>query len=303
MKLKAYVALLVVITVTGAVNLPAMVEQTTMVEKARLLIKVASLGSLALYITRCLPEASCSRPGFALGMLATCGAMVAGCLSAGSWQLGSLAFLLGALGLALLFGVPLKMGHAWRIASLALLAALPVIFLEQAIETFLSYSLWVTRFAGYLLYYVGYELTIEGNIITKQQSAVQVADACSGLKMMLMLAALILQFGIVFRPALGAWLKLLLMTMLVGFTVSVLRVDLMVLFLENEKVFRFFYEGTGSELISTAAIALSAFWGRNIIEPKLLAYIAGMQNLVAFSRLQLVCLAVLSGGGILLPSL
>ncbi len=290
-----YLALL-----TGAVlamAFPALVETTTVVEKARMVIKLVALASAALYLYRASGQDAKDRPlpGGALALVAVC----LGVLSL--WLPGASFFslLLIPVAVALILPSPVERQFWLTLLSLGFLAAFPVELLEQALEDLLGYSVIIAKTSGFLLYYFGYELRVTGDTIVTQQGALQVVGACSGLKMMLLLAVLVLCYGLVMGLKPRPWLQLAGWALLTGLVVSIVRVDLIVFCIDTPKWFHFFHEGAGSELFTITALLGTAILGRHQIEPPLLRMLQEKKPEASLSTKQLLAFLIPAGLGLL----
>lgn len=280
-----------------AAAFPALMETTTIVEKARMAVKLIALGSAAVYLYRQAKPGTSSSPlaGGALALLAVLLGM------AGYWW--KEAALASLLLLPMAIATILHGESTWRfrliVALLALIGAFPMARLEEAIENLLGYSVIIAKTSGFLLYYFGYELRVTGDTIVTPKGALQVVGACSGLKMMLLLAALVFCYGLVFELSRKAWLSLAGWAFLAGIVVSILRVDVIIFCIDSPELFHFFHEGPGTELFTIVALLGTAILGRHIIEPPLIKMLQEKRPEATLSGRVLPALMVPAGLGLL----
>lgn len=295
-KPKALYSLGILVVAIFAMALPALIETTTVVEKARMAIKLSALGAAALLIFQQGPKAIPHQQALLGGALAVA-VTLSGLTACGLPHGPFLSLLFAPLALAVLTGEFRESGYLLRLSLLGLLAAFPVAWLEDAMESSLGYSVFIANVSGYLLYYFGNDVKLAGDILATPGGSVRIVGECSGLKMMLLLASLVFCYGLSFRLGLINWLKLAGWALLCGLLVSILRVDLMVFFLENENAFHFMHEGAGSELFTIAALLGTSILGRKQVEPPLLRFFQTKWNTNALTRYQLtaLCLAAVLG--------
>lgn len=236
---------------------------TTPDEKARMTIKAVALAAAfgCIYLNRVRFIIQPSLPGACLGGLL----VLAGCLltlaDARQWlREPGLAFILGPAGIALAAtGFHFTRLH-WRCTGLFTIAALPAGTMENLIEHGLGYSKIIAHIAAFSLHYVGFNVATQGDSIHVNGQTVRVIAECSGLKLFFLLFTFFFIILLLLPDTRRIVWRMFFAAVGTGLVISILRVDLLVLIVNNAKWFEFFHHGMGSELISMVAILIFGYF-------------------------------------------
>lgn len=288
----------------GGGAFPALLETVSLDEKARLVSRLAALtGAAALLVLRpvaCAANRATLVPAVASGVFGLFLAVGLGGMNAAgilptAASLMALTVLPVAAGLVL---VDKPEGRLlWGLGLLGLVAGAPWVLVEAGLEQTLDYSRWIAGLAGLVLFSLGFDLLVDGNLIHSQAGVVAVVAACSGSKLMLLITALGLAFAVVVQLSLRAAGALLAIGWLIGFAVSIVRVALMVVVLPHDALFHFLHAGAGSELVTLTALGLIAVLARRRIEGPLIVALSNQKPPVGIDgrRLVLAGLPALAG--------
>lgn len=158
------------------------------------------------------------------------------------------------LGLALLASGVKGLGQYGREGLLILTLAFPTEMFQTPIDRFFHVQELTAFLAAFGLYYAGVNLGLRGNVIDLPWGSVEVAHHCTGISAALLLLKLAVLFMVMFPTT--SWQKwgLPLAAIGVAFVMSLVRVTLLTVMVQNREVFDYWHGGGGSQIFSTAAI-------------------------------------------------
>jgi cyanoexosortase A len=172
--------------------------------------------------------------------------------------------LLSAVGVGLLAsgwqGFKYHRGELVILGSIALLN-FPVILFFDRFDTSLS----TAKAAAIILWYLGLNVSTQGQDLQLEHSGVSVYPGCSGMESILQLLNLGIVFCTMFLPRWPLWGLVEGMAIVVGFIVNACRVALMAYLsvYSTQAAFEYWHRGTGSLIFSTLAVSLLGLfcWG------------------------------------------
>lgn len=182
-----------------------------------------------------------------------------------------LAPLLLALGLGLLASGIKGLKQYWRELLIVLLLCLPDTSLPQIIDDLFKVSTLTAKFATFVLWYLGFEVSGQGANVILRNGSVFVAEPCTGISTALLLLKLSVIFILMFP---GNWKKKILVSIgavLIAFVTSGIRVALMAVFVSNKEVFDYWHGPEGNQIFSTTSILLFGLFCRFLRSPDELA--------------------------------
>ncbi|MGK7876349.1 MAG: cyanoexosortase A [Xenococcaceae cyanobacterium] len=142
----------------------------------------------------------------------------------------------------------------WRELLLFGFLALP----WELIYLFIDLSLLTAKFAAFVLWLLGFEVSRQGVLVILPTGSIEVYDGCSGLRMILQLLGLALIFIVMVTTSLRQKILLSIAAILLAFVVNGVRVALMTVLvaLSNEEAFKYWHLGDGSLIFSLIAVLI-----------------------------------------------
>jgi len=226
-------------------------------DKTNITIQALGLGMLSAGALRALRTSTLPvTPGRrALGTFA----MLLGISLPLLWPRGaSLAILCWGTGWALACGQTGMLGHPGRLLTLLLLLSLPLSDLQQWIDLTFDYTRRITGVAAYMLHYFGTDVLREGVFIHSAKGSIQVIDHCSGLKLVLLLVAMMVMIELVVPMPRRLRRFLPWIALGIGYAASLLRLCLLVWTVDNPELFEWLHSGAGSEAFVLTSMILLA---------------------------------------------
>ncbi|MFE1746742.1 cyanoexosortase A [Coleofasciculus sp. H7-2] len=162
--------------------------------------------------------------------------------------------LISMLGLGLIASGVKGLKQYWR--ELLLLAFF--VLNQQLILKFLNVSLLTAKFTSVLLWFLGFPVVQQGEILSLPTGSVQIGGACSGVGTILQLLGLTLVFLLIFPTKLKEKILLPLVAVIVAFTLNGMRVALMTVLagLSNKEAFEYWHLGDGSLIFSLTSVLI-----------------------------------------------
>ena len=164
-----------------------------------------------------------------------------------------LAPLLLALGLGLLASGIKGLNQYWRELLLVLLLCLPEGPINQ-IEELFSVTTLTAKFASFVFWYLGFDVSNHGAMIYLPNGSVLVGTPCTGTSTALLLLKLSCLFILLFSTN---WIKKILVligSVLIAFVISGIRVILLAALVSNHKAFVYWHGPVGNQMFSTISI-------------------------------------------------
>lgn len=157
----------------------------------------------------------------------------------------------------------------WREFVLTLLIVIPDGVLEDLFEKLPAISLFTAKYATWLLWYLGFEVSRQGVNIIMPTGAVEVYPGCSGLTAMILILKLIIIYLIVFPANLFKTILLPILGVSIAFFINGFRVALMAVLVAYSKPswFDYWHTGGGSQIFSVISIAIFALFCNLLIRP------------------------------------
>ena len=169
-----------------------------------------------------------------------------------------IAPLIGILGLGLLASGIKGLKQYWRELIIVVVLCLPEQALPQIIEEVFKVTTLTAKFAGFVLWYLGFEVSRQGANVILPKGAVLVFPICTGTGTAIVLLKLSAVFMLVFPTG---WSKKILVAMgavLIAFVTGGIRVALMAVVVSNQEAFHYWHGSQGNQIFSS--IALLIFW-------------------------------------------
>lgn len=166
--------------------------------------------------------------------------------------------LISGMGLGLLASGFKGIKQYWRSLLVLFIISLPTTSLPDAVDKILGISLFTAKMATFILWYCGFEPVRHGTEIAFPTGAVEVASACAGIDLMILLLQLSGLF--ILKYSLNPILKLLTIAsgIILAFFVNTIRVILLLLLRANfhDNAFNYWHDGGGGQLFATLSIIL-----------------------------------------------
>ncbi len=134
---------------------------------------------------------------------------------------------------------------------------LGIILTVQSENNFISVI--SAKFATFFLWYLGFNPTNQGAIIHVNSASAYVGIACTGWNLFFMLCQLSFCVLLLFHYSLKNPFLPFLLSLLISFILSIIRIMIMALVVKDDAVFDYWHGGDGSSLFISAGMIL--FWG------------------------------------------
>lgn len=176
--------------------------------------------------------------------------------------------LLTAVGLGLIASGISDLKQYWREFLIIGVSVVPRVVVETALNQVISINLIAAKFANFLLWYMGFEVSRQGVNIMLPTGVVEVNSACSGLDSMLMLLRLSIAILVIWPTRLFDKLFLPTIAVLLAFGVNGIRIVLMAILVafSNYETFEYWHQGGGSQIFSLILIALFGWFCRSLLD-------------------------------------
>jgi cyanoexosortase A len=174
--------------------------------------------------------------------------------------------LMAAIGLGLMASGIKGLKQYWRELIIALLLCIPDSLLVQIIEELCKVTTSTAKFAAFVLWYTGFQVSRQGANITLSSGSVVVSTLCTGISTALLLLKLSVVFILMFPTD---WLKKILVpigAIFIAFVTSGFRVALMALVVSNHQAFSYWHGGEGNQIFSTIAILIFGLFCRFLLQ-------------------------------------
>jgi cyanoexosortase A len=129
-------------------------------------------------------------------------------------------------------------------------------------STFMSHvfnlSTFTAKVAGYLLWYLGFPVSVRGVYIALPTGSVEVNSGCSGYTIILQLIGLSIVFLSLFPTKINQKIILPISAVIIGFVVNIVRVALMALLVANNRkeAFEYWHKADGSLVFSGIGVLI-----------------------------------------------
>lgn len=123
---------------------------------------------------------------------------------------------------------------------------------------FIDLSILTAQFAAFVLWFLGFEVTRQGVLVSLPAGAIEVYSGCSGLSLIFQLLGFALFFLMMFPTNLSKKILVPVVAVLVGFIVNGVRVALMAVLvaLSQQEAFEYWHQGDGSLIFSMIGVLL-----------------------------------------------
>ena len=166
--------------------------------------------------------------------------------------------LISGLGLGLLASGFKGLKQYWRSLLVLLIISIPTTSLPDAVDKILGISLLTAKMATFVLWYCGFEPVRHGTDIIFPTGAVEVASACSGIDLMVLLLQLSGIFLLKFSLNLTPTILTIVSGISLSFVVNTIRVIFLLLLRVNFQydAFDYWHQGSGAQVFATTAMML-----------------------------------------------
>lgn len=174
--------------------------------------------------------------------------------------------LVGSLGLGMLASGIKGLKQYWRELMLMLLLCLPESSLPQIIEELFKVTILTAKFAVFVLWYLGFEVSGQGANVILRNGSVFVAAPCTGISTALLLLQLSILFILTFPTN---WLKKIIVSIgavLIAFVSGGLRVALMAVVVSDQEAFHYWHGSEGNQIFSTISILIFGLLCRFLLQ-------------------------------------
>ncbi len=172
-----------------------------------------------------------------------------------------------ALGLALLASGIKGLKQYWRELIIALLLCLPESLLLKIIEEVFHVTTLTAKLSVFILWYLGFQVSRQGAIITLSNGSVLVGDLCTGISTAVILLKLSVLSILMFPTN---WRKKILVpvaAIFIAFVAGGIRVALMAVVVSNHQAFSYWHGSQGNQIFSTIAILIFGLLCRFLLQP------------------------------------
>ncbi len=169
--------------------------------------------------------------------------------------------LFSAVGLGLIACCFKGLKQYWQELLLLLVLTIPNVLASWLVDY--NPSLVTAKFASYLLWYLGFDVTRQGTSLYLTGGAVNVRAGCSGLETMLYMLSLALLTLAIFPAKQYQKILVPLVAVVLGFILNGLRVSLMAILVDasNWPALTYWHDGEGSFVFSAiGSLLLGLFW-------------------------------------------
>lgn len=178
--------------------------------------------------------------------------------------------LITAVGLGLIASGLQGLKQYWRELLIVGVSVVPRVVVETALNQVVSINLIAAKFANFLLWYMGFDVSREGVNILLPTGVVEVNSACSGLDSVLMLLRLSVLVLVLWPTRLVDKLLVPTVAVLLAFVVNGIRIVLMAILVafSNHETFEYWHQGGGSEIFSLILIGLFGWFCRSLLRER-----------------------------------
>lgn len=161
---------------------------------------------------------------------------------------------ISAIGLGLLASGFKGLKQYWQELLLLFFLGVPKITLLWLIDI----SLLTAKFAAFVLWYSGFEVSRQGLNITLPTGTVEVYPGCSGMEAIIHLCGFAVLFLVMFPTDWGKKIIVPVIAILIGFVVNGVRVALMAVLAApaTQKAFEYWHKGDGSLIFSLVSVSI-----------------------------------------------
>ncbi len=179
--------------------------------------------------------------------------------------------LIAIFGLGLLASGVKGLKQYWRELIIVLLLCLPESSLTQIIDELFKVTTLTTKFAVFILWYLGFEVSRQGaNVILPNGSAL-IGPTCTGISAAILLLKLSILFILMFPTAWRKKILVLLGAIFIAFLISGIRVAIIATVVSNQEAFHYWHGSEGSQIFSTISILVFGLFCRFLLQPGELA--------------------------------
>ncbi len=163
---------------------------------------------------------------------------------------------LSVLGLGLLASGFKGLKQYWQELLLFGFIAVP----WESIYLFIDLSLLTAKFATFVLWLLGFEVSRQGVLVILPTGSIEVYDGCSGIRMIFQLLGIALIFVLIVADSWKQKIFLPILAIILGFVVNGVRVALMAILvaLSDQEAFKYWHLGNGSLIFSLIAVMIFA---------------------------------------------
>lgn len=165
-----------------------------------------------------------------------------------------------ACGLALLASGMRGLKQYWKELIILLLLSLPPSLFVSIINHLLQITVLTAKVATFILWYLGFTLSRQGDTMILNGDAVMVTPECTGISTALLLIKLATIYILIFPTN---WRKRLLSisgAIGISFIISTIRVALLATVVSDRAAFHYWHGGTGNQIFSTVSILCFGFF-------------------------------------------
>ncbi len=161
---------------------------------------------------------------------------------------------LSVLGLGLLASGFKGLKQYWQELLLFGFIAVP----WESIYLFIDLSLLTAKFATFVLWLLGFEVSRQGVLVILPTGSIEVYDGCSGIRMIFQLLGIALIFVLIVADSWKQKIFLPILAIILGFVVNGVRVALMAILvaLSDQEAFKYWHLGNGSLIFSLIAVMI-----------------------------------------------
>ena len=165
---------------------------------------------------------------------------------------------IAGLGLAMLASGVKGLHQYWQELIIILVLNAPI---QLILERF-DISLITAKFANFVLFYLGFDVSRQGVNLILPKGIVEVYPGCSGMEGIVRLLRLAVLFLVMFPTGLAKKILVPIIAVLVAFVVNGIRVALMAILVaySNPEAFVYWHKGTGSQIFLLISMLVFGFF-------------------------------------------
>lgn len=150
---------------------------------------------------------------------------------------------------------------------IVLVLCIPESLLTQRINELLHVTTLTTKFAVFFLWYIGFEVSRQGDNVILPAGSALVSTACTGISTALLLLKLSVLFILFFSTSWSKKVLVLIGAIVIAFVIGGIRVALIATTVSNQEAFNYWHGLEGNQIFSTISILIFGLFCRLLLPP------------------------------------
>lgn len=164
--------------------------------------------------------------------------------------------IIAALGLGLLASGFKGLKQYWRELIIVLLLCLPESLLTQIIDQLFKVSTLTTKFAVFILWYLGFSVSRQGVYVILPSGSALVSPACTGISTALVLLKLSVMFILMLPTNWRQKILVVIAAIFIAFVTSGIRVALISTVISDPVAFNYWHGSEGNQIFSSISLLI-----------------------------------------------